>query len=187
MNDYRQAKHNLYLDEKNSTDIKTAISKKSMLIASDSMMNQIDETRLSKQMEINVRCWGGCNITGMYDKLDTILKNKSYDYVILHVGTSDSVYKPSENMLTDIIKLKQYVENTYGSSVIISNLITRVDNAKADFTIKSFNRKLSNLKIPIMDNANITSNFLGRKGLHLSSPNGTSMLAKNLISLIRGL
>ena len=35
-------------------------------IESDSMLNKIDETRLSKMVDVKVRCHGGCTIQGMY-------------------------------------------------------------------------------------------------------------------------
>ena len=93
----------------------------------------------------------------------------------------------SEDMLTEILQLKHYIEARYSAKVIISVLIERSDDGKANFTIKNFNKKLSNLKIPIMNNSNITSKYLGKKGLHLTSPHGSGRLAMNLISLIRKL
>ena len=137
-------------------------------------------------MKIDIKCWGGCKINDMYEHLDSTLTKGKYDYLLLHVGTSDSVFRDSESMLIDIIKLKQYIESS-GTKVIISNIIDRSDNGKASITIKRFNEKLSKLKIPIMDNSNITSKYLGRKGLHLAARHGTGKLAMNLISLIRGL
>ena len=60
-------------------------------------------------------------------------------------------------MLLEIIQLKQYIETTY--SAIISNIIGRTDIAKANLTIRQFNDELSKLKIPLMDNSNITFDF----------------------------
>ena len=97
------------------------------------------------------------------------------------------IRKPRIDMSKDIISLKQYVEELYSGKVIISNLIGRTDNGKANLTIKHFNEKLSSLKIPIMDNSNITPNYLGKKGLHLSSPYGTTRLASNLLNLLKNL
>ena len=54
----------------------------------DSMMNQIDETRLTTKFQVKVSCWGGCNISA--------------------------------------------IETTYFAKVIISNIIGRTDNGKAD-------------------------------------------------------
>ena len=173
--------------EKRKEDRNSDITKKKVRVAADSMMNQIDGNRLSKDVDVTVKCWGGCNIADMRNKINRELQNTSYDHVILHVGTNDSITKPSETMLSDIIQLKQYIESTYKTCVIISNLIGRTDDGKANFTIRNFNQKLSNLKIPIMDNSNITSKYLGSKGLHLSSPYGTGRLVTNLIHLIRRL
>ena len=158
-----------------------------ILVASDSMMNQIDETRLSKKGDVKVFCWGGCSIPQMREKIESLLEKDYYDFVILHVGTNDSTRRSSEDMLVEMIQLKQFVETMYGSKVIVSNIIERTDDGKANLTIKRFNEKLARLNIPIMDNANITSKYLGKKGHHLTSPYGCGRLAKNLISLIRKL
>ena len=161
--------------------------KSRILIASDSMMNQIDETRLRTKFQVKVCCWGGCNIPVMRDKLHPILENVSYDVIVLHVGTNDSTTRTSQDMLAETIKLKQYIESTSSAKVIISNIIGRTDNGKANFTIRQFNDKLSKLNIPIMDNSNITSKYLGKRGLHLTSPYGAGRLAMNIINLIQGL
>ena len=73
-------------------------------MASDSMMNQIDETRLGTKFQVKVCCWGGCNIPAMRDKLDPILDNPSYDVIVLHVGTNDSSTRSSQDMLAETFK-----------------------------------------------------------------------------------
>ena len=88
-------------------------------------------------------------------------------------------------MLPDIIRLKEYIEKSYASRVIISNIIERLDDKKANFTIRRFNDKLSKLNILVMDNSNITSKYLGEKGHHLTSPHRSGRLAMNLINLFR--
>ena len=94
------------------------------------MMNQIEGTRLSKMYDIKVACWGGCNIRQMRGKLGPILEKESYDYIIINFGTNDSITRTLEEMLVDIMELKQYFENTYHSKVIISNIIGRLDDSR---------------------------------------------------------
>ena len=177
-NEYRKTKHQQYIQAK----------RKKVLIASDSMCNQLDETRMSNdKFDVNIHCWGGCNIHEMLVKVKPILDKKSYDVVVLQVGTNDSTFKTSNDMLNDIIRLKQNIENTYACEVVVSNIIDRLDNAKARITGKRFNEKLSQLQIRVLDHSNITGNYLGKKGLHLISPKGTAILAKNVITFLRNL
>ena len=119
---------------------------------------------------IKVACGAGCNLKHMRGKLESISDKASYEYIIINVGTTDSTTRTSEEMLVDTMELKQYVENTYYSKVIVSNIIGRLDDGKANKTIRHFNEKLSKLDIMIMDNSNITSKYLGKRGLHLASP-----------------
>ena len=99
-------------------------------------------------------------------------------------GTNDGVIRTSD-MIMEIMQLKQYIEMSFSAKVIISNIIERIDDGNANLTIKRFNEKLSILKVTIMDNSNITSKYLGKRGLQLTSPHGSGRLAMNLISLIR--
>ena len=119
----RRQKHQTYMKEKHPEKKQKDLAKSKILIASDSMMNQIEGTRLSKMYDIKVACWGGCNIRQMRAKLGPILEKESFDYIIINVGTNDSITRTSEEMLVDITELKQYVGNTYHSKVIISNII----------------------------------------------------------------
>ena len=78
---------NLSTSESSSSNDKDDVDMVKVLIAGDSMVNQLDENRLSRQnVEVKVRYWGGCIIEDMYSNLDPILLKDSYDYVILHVG-----------------------------------------------------------------------------------------------------
>ena len=182
--------HQHYLESKLPDEVNGNSAPKSkarILIALDSMMNQIDENRLSRIHEVNVLCWGRCNIPNMRNNLNDILERESFEVVILHVGTNDTVIRTSDDMIVEIKQLKQYIEISFSSKVIISNIIERIDDGKANLTIKRFNEMLSILKVTIMDNSNITSKYLGKRRLHLTSSHGSGRLAINLISLIRKL
>ena len=79
------------------------------------MCNQIDEKRLSnknknnKNMEVKVRCWGGCNIAEMFGKLEPIMDETHFDTIIVNVGTNDSTSRTSDEMISDMIELKQNI------------------------------------------------------------------------------
>ena len=107
----------------------------------------------------------------MREKHQSYMREKHQSYMReKHQSYMDSTTRTSEEMLVDTMELKQYVENTYYSKVIVSNIIGRLDDGKANKTIRHFNEKLSKLDIMIMDNSNITSKYLGKRGLHLASP-----------------
>ena len=55
-----------------------------ILIATDSMFNNIDETRLSKSKNIKVNNFGGAKIKDMYGYLTPLLRKKP-SVLILHV------------------------------------------------------------------------------------------------------
>lgn len=124
----------------------------------------------------------------MKSKLEQSLNNdSSFDVVILHVGSNDSKMRKSRNMLNDILILKQYVENKFSAKVVISSLIGRIDDGNANLMIRQFNDKLFQLKVQTVDNSNITPKYLGKKGLHLTSPYGTSRLEKKILNFVRNL
>ena len=157
-----------------------------ILIASDSMCNNLDEKRLSRNNRVKVRCFSGAKINDMYHYLEPLLQ-KQPDYVILHVSTNDAIMKTSESILTELLQLKTHIESTLPSCVvIISEPIIRMDNAKASFTIKNLIEKLRNLNIKQICNGNINTDHICKKGLHLNVK-GTGRLALNIITCIRHL
>ena len=60
------------------------------LVVGDSMLRQIDETRMSRKFNLRVRSFPRAKISDMYHYLIPIL-NKKPDYIVLHVGTDDAV------------------------------------------------------------------------------------------------
>ena len=152
----------------------------------DSMLNQINENRLNKQFNIKVRTFPGNKISDMYFYLTPLLE-KEPDYLVLHVSTNDAKDKSSDLILREIMQLKLWVENKLPScKVTISHPILRLDDGKAQVTIRNLVTKLGLLNISMIDNSNITSKHLSRHGLHLSAF-GTKKMAMNLISFVRGL
>ena len=83
------------------------ISKRLGLLIGDSMLNQLDQDRLSTSTNklVKVRSYGGAGIINIYAKLDGLLKKRP-SYIILHVGTNDAVNKSSEIVLNDLLELK---------------------------------------------------------------------------------
>lgn len=179
---------NYHNNEREKTNPDEIWGPETILIVGDSMINQMDEKRLSfsTTKDVKVRAFGGVDINGMYQKLDPLVKKKP-GKIILHVGTQDTVHKNSKTILNDLFKLKQHIEAQLpGVMVVLSCPITRVDNSKSRLTITHLIESVKPLKVNYLLNVNIGENCLGRKGLHLN-PKGVGRFATNLISLIRKL
>ena len=64
--------------------------RKSLLIISDSMLNSIDEKRLSKRnFDVKVRTYPGIKVADVYSRLPPLL-NMNPAHILLHVCTNDA-------------------------------------------------------------------------------------------------
>ena len=79
------------------------------LIAGDSILNGIDERKLSKRRNVKVRNFPGATTADMKDYLKPLLRKKPTN-VILHVGTNDSVNHDAGTIINDLLDLKQSIE-----------------------------------------------------------------------------
>ena len=92
---------------------------KLICIASDSMINQMEEGRLSKMYDVKVWCHGGCT---MESKLKP-------ECIILHIGTNDCTSKTSAEVLKELVNFTEYIKYVLPSpSLIISLPTVRADN-----------------------------------------------------------
>ena len=158
--------------------------RKMIYIASGSMLNQIDETRLSRHFDVKVRCHGGCTIKCMYTHLPDMFKLKP-DYVILHIGSNDCPNKTSDEIISELNSLIAYIKRTLPLSNITYSLPTvRTDCSKAEAIRKNFNVKMKRTKYTLLENSNIQVEHLGKKGLHFND-HGVKLMARNIISLIK--
>ena len=150
-------------------------------IVGDSMLNGIDERRISKTHPVKVRFFLGSRIKDMYHYLIPILEKKP-EHLILHVGTNDH-----QQIVNDLLALKQFVKGKLQNcNVILSMPIKRCDNQKASATVNLVNEQLSQLNIDIIENKNMSDKHLGRHGLHLTN-HGRVRLAMNFISYVKKL
>ena len=158
--------------------------RKSICFLSDSMLNQIDEKRLSSKYDVKVMCRGGCSIECMYTHLPSALQFKS-KYIVLNVSTNDSVRKTSDEILRELSNLKRHIENALPSCEVIISLPTvRTDGKKANQILRNLIIKLKRSEHRLLDNSNMKAYHLGKKGLHLNYY-GTRKIASNIISLIK--
>ena len=161
--------------------------KNTVLIASDSMFNQLDEKRLTRNgKNVKVRAFSGSTITDMYFYLYPLLL-KNPDYIILHIGTNDCVTNTAIKVFDDLLLLKAHIEKSVpGIKVILSQPIMRYDVPLTCSRVSELIEKLNVINAPQMENNNILRKHIGRKGLHLNEY-GTARCAMNIISLIKGL
>ena len=103
----------------------------------------------------------------------------------MHVVTNNAVEDTPEDIYKDLISLKAKIEDKIPScQIVISCLIRRSDNVKANKTAEKVNSFIKLAKLNFIDNVNITDKHLGRRGLHLNH-NGNTIFAKNLLNAIR--
>ena len=93
----------------------------------------------------------------------------------------------SDQIVDDLLQLKHEIElELPHCNVIISTPVVRTDNNKWNTILRNVTEKLKRLNIKLMENSNIESNQLGKKGIHLNKW-GNSKMAMNIISLIQRL
>lgn len=160
---------------------------KLLYILSSSMLNQMDEERLSNaHVKVKVQSHGGCTVDCMYSHLSKVIKCEP-DYILLHIGSNDCGTKTSDEILQQYKRLVTYIEKRLPHVKVITSLpIVRCDNTRATCIQKNLKCKLQRAFLPCLDNSNVGLSHLGKKGLHLNN-HGNKIMAKNIISLIKRL
>ena len=125
-------------------------------------------------------------IDDMFDYLLPLLK-KIPTNIILHIGSNDSSYKSSNEIAGEISTLKEFIHCMLPSvRIFISCPVIRLDDKKANKTLRDLDLHLKYNYNDIVVNDNVDASCLGKKGLHLN-PKGSGRLAINYISLMRRL
>ena len=152
-----------------------------MLVVGDSMANGIEESKLSKTRDIRVQPIPGGKIQ---QNLKDLL-HEDLETVIIHAVTNNAKTDTPQMIVDKLITLKQNIEGSLPKyRVIISKLIVRTDNTKANTTIRKTNRLIKELQIQTVDNSNISEKHLGKRGLLLNQE-GNTVFASNLLHAIR--
>ena len=171
-------------DRKNANTKLKKIKKKTVLVVGDSMVNGLEESKLSKTRHIRVQPIPGGKIEDIQQNLKDLL-HEDLETVIIHAGTNNATTDTPQMVADKLITLKQNIEGSLPKNrVIISNLIARTDNTKANSTIRKTNRLIKELQIQTVDNSNISEKHLGKRGLHLNQE-GNTVFAINLLHAIR--
>ena len=154
------------------------------------MLNGINKKRTSTNFKsVKVRCFSGATIDDMYFNLISLLRKKPAA-LVLHVGTNNSSNETSFEIYSKLLNLVYFIkENNPNCHVVLPSSIDRLDDGKAALTIKrlsSYQKRLSEFSLDIIDNSNIGHSFLGMHGLHLNE-HGVGKLALNFVKRIRSL
>ena len=155
-----------------------------ILLTGDSILNNIEESKLSKKFNVKVRSFHGTDICDMYDYIAPLLR-KDPAYIILHIGLNDTPNKSSGEILEIALQLKAHIEMVLPyAKVYLSSPIPRYDNVKAGFVIHQLHMKLKDMENVIQNNNVDSSSCIGRACLHLNGK-GSGRLAMNYISVMR--
>ena len=147
------------------------------------MVNGIGESEWSKTLLIPVQPIPGGKIEDIQQNLRDLL-HEDLETVIIHASTNNATTDTPHMIVDKLITLKQNIQRSLPKyRVIISNLIIRTDNTKANYTILKTNRLIKELQIQTVDNSNISKNHLGKRGLHLNQE-GNTVLVSNLLHVI---
>ena len=133
---------------------------------------------------VKVHGFSGATISDFYTYLLPLLEKKPSNIIIM-AGTNDSVNKNSDEIVSELLLLKNWILKAIPEiNITISCPTIRMDNQKARLTILNIHKKLSEVDINLIDNGNINDGHLGPRGLHLSK-NGSARLDMNSLSHIR--
>ena len=163
--------------------------KGTVLIMGDSMLHGIDERRMSKNGLVKIRCFPGSTVADLKNFYMHHLLSKKPSHVILHVGTNDAANKDStaDIILNRLLDREKDIEVKLPNvTLTISTPMERTDQLSAGKIFDELNRKIRSLRLSIVENNNIGSKEIGRKGLHLNDK-GVTKFASNLVAKLRSI
>ena len=155
------------------------------VIVGDSILNGIVEEKLCGQGRlVKVKRFPGSTVDDLSHHIIPIIRKKPTN-MIIHIGTNDAPSSTSREIQDNLLKLKALVnEKLPQYKVWLSTPTLRTDNGKATLTVSQLVNHLLNLNIDVIDNRNIKSRHLSRKGLHLND-SGSKLLARNFLEKIK--
>ena len=164
---------------------KTATKKptrKKVVIIGDSLLNGLEENKMRRRHDIQIRPHPGASSLDISDHIKPIMR-RNPDCVIVHTGTNDIT--KHEDTINNIEKLVNEAKRISPSTnLVLSELIIRHDTLQRKQKSEDLNKKLKDLakrlQIPVICHANIDSQCLGKGKLHLNRK-GNSFLARNLL------
>ena len=161
--------------------------RQTICILSDSILNRLDEKRLSNEnFNVKTQYHGGCTVQCMYSHLPWAFQHLP-NHIILHVGTNDCSRKTSDEVIKELLNMKICIKKVLPACKIWFSLPTvRTDSSGSNVIIRNLNKKLKKLCDTLLENSNINEQDLSKKGLHLNE-RGNKKMAGNIIALIKRL
>ena len=88
-----------------------------ILITDSSIINGLEEKCMNKKFNVKVGPFPGAKVNDMFYYLTPLLQKRP-SCIILQIGSSDAVDKPSSEILAEILNLLKHIETTLPLSTI---------------------------------------------------------------------
>ena len=157
-----------HLRKKSNQSIKAHTwPKGSCLVIGDSMLEGLDERKMSSKRVVKVRKFPGATTDDMYHYL---MLQKPPDNVILHVGTNYASLCNSSEIVNNILKLRSFISQKLPkTNIILSKPIMRSDTAAEKVNFGEVNKELNDFNFDMIDNSNLSRAHLNGRDLHLNT------------------
>ena len=173
----------LHSEKKKSEEKPDTYPPNTCVLMGDSILNDVIERNLSNNQSVKVRKFPRATVDNLRQHALPIIR-KQPKYLIIHAGTNNTV-KFTSDVLNKLLQLKSFIqEKLSDAEITISTPTMRPGNGKAALTVRQLTNHLINLKVDVLDDRNITSKHLNRRGLHLNQ-SGSNLSTKNIISKLR--
>ena len=160
------------------------IKKKTIVIAGDSMVNGIEQSKLSQTRHIRVQPLSGAKTEDL-EANPVDLLHKDFENILLHVETNNVVSDSPEDIFSKLISLVNTINSSLPKcNAIVSSLIRRTDKRKTNRVCEKVNTLLKASKYRVLDNSNIKEKHLEKRGIHLNAQ-GNEILACKLLIAVR--
>ena len=160
------------------------IKKETVLIVGDTMLKDIEESKLSKTRHKRVQPIPGGKTDDIKENLNDLL-HEELQKVIVHVTIDNAMSDTPKEIFKKLISIKHQIESIMlKCGATTSNLIMRKDEPKASKIIDVVNRLIKSSTINFVESSNIKGNQLGKHSIHLNNQ-GCKTFARNLLNAIR--
>ena len=155
------------------------------VIVDESILSGIVEEKLCGQGRlVKVKRFSSSTVDDLSHHIIPIIQKKSTN-MIMHIGANDAPSSTSREIPDNLLKLISLVnEKLPHCKVCLSTPTLRTNNGKAFLTVSRLVNHLLNLNIDVIDDRNIKTRHLSRKGLHLND-SGSKLLARNFLEKMR--
>ena len=141
-----------HVESHNRTNNKT---KKLVVIAGDSIVQQVDENKMSRNKSNKVRCFPGAKVEDMAGYTKPLLKSQPTT-IIVHAGTNNLKSEDAIAVRNKLLTLKDNIEQKHpNTAVILSTLTPRTDDRLLEQKVRDVNELLINSGVDIVNNDNV--------------------------------